>query len=121
MKPRIIAAVGDLFFAAKIRGTAEQVGAQASFPKTGDALLASAREETPALFVFDLQAQNFDPFEVARTLKADKTLAGVPLVGFFSHVETELHRRAVEAGFDACMPRSQFAGRLPEILRGYFG
>jgi CheY-like chemotaxis protein len=118
MKRRIIAAVGDLFFAARIRGTAEQAGAEASFPKSADALLTSAREEPPALFVFDLQAQNFDVCELARTLKADERLRGVPLVGFFSHVETELQRRAQEAGFDAVMPRSLFTRRLPEILRG---
>ncbi len=118
MKRRIIAAVGDLFFAAKIRGTAEQVGAEASFPKTREALLASANEEPPALFVFDLQATGLDPFEVARALKADERLRGVPLVGFFSHVETELQARAREAGFDAVMPRSLFSKRLPEILSG---
>jgi CheY-like chemotaxis protein len=118
MKRKIIAAVGDLFFAAKIRGTAEQVGAEAAFPKTADALLASAREAKPALIVFDLQATNLDPFALARTLKADETLRDVPLLAFFSHVETELRTRAQESGFDAVMPRSQFAARLVEILRG---
>lgn len=118
MKRRIIAAVGDLFFAAKIRGTAEQVGAEASFPRTGEALIASAKETKPALIIFDLQATNLDPFDIARTLKADEALRDVPLLGFFSHVETELRTRAQEAGFDAVMPRSQFASRLVEILRG---
>lgn len=118
MKRRIIAAVGDLFFAAKIRGTAEQVGAEAGFPKTADALLAAARDAKPSLVVFDLQATNLDPFALARALKADETLRDVPLVGFFSHVETELRTRAQQSGIDHVMPRSQFAARLVEILRG---
>jgi len=42
----------------------------------------------------------------------------VPVVGFFSHVQTELQRRAEEAGFDHVLTRSAFTKRLPEILSG---
>src|ERR671933_771874 len=98
MKGRVIAAVEDIFFSSKIRGTAEQVGASVEFPRSADALVASARNEPPACFIFDLQSQRFDPFALARQLKADPTLKAVPLVGFFSHVQTSLLQQAREAG-----------------------
>jgi len=40
----------------------------------------------------------------------------VPLLGFFSHVEVELQRNALSAGFDQVIPRSVFARDLGEIL-----
>lgn len=43
-------------------------------------------------------------------------LAGVPTVGFGPHVDSALHRAAVQAGYDEVMPRSVFFRRLPELL-----
>ena len=39
MTRHIIAIVDDLFFASKIRGTAEQLGVTTSFPRTADAVV----------------------------------------------------------------------------------
>jgi len=120
MNGRVIAAVEDLFFASKIRGTAEHAGARVEFPRDADALVAAAeREDAPGLFLFDLHAARYgDLFALAARLKQDGRLRAVPLVGFFSHVHTELQRRALDAGFDQVLPRSAFTKRLPEILRG---
>ena len=122
MNGRIVAAVDDLFFASKIRGTAEQAGLRADFPRGADALLSAAGDEDPPrLFVFDLHAQRYgDLFALAARLKRDERLRAVPLVGFFSHVHTELQRRALEAGFDKVLPRSAFTKNLPDILQGKF-
>ncbi|HZG54784.1 MAG TPA: hypothetical protein VEZ40_21955 [Pyrinomonadaceae bacterium] len=118
MKRRVLVAVDDLFFAAKIRATAEHLGVEAMFPRSLDALDAAAREGAPALVIVDLHLQRYDPFAVARLLKADEALRAMPLVGFFSHVQVELQRRASSAGFDRVLPRSAFTTRLPEILQG---
>ncbi|HEX8922686.1 MAG TPA: hypothetical protein VF766_14520, partial [Pyrinomonadaceae bacterium] len=63
-----------------------------------------------------LHAQKCDPFALAEQLKADETLRNVPLLGFFSHVQTALQQRAKQAGYDRVMPRSAFTKFLPEIL-----
>ena|SRR2546423_507375 len=118
MKRRVIAAVDDLFFAAKIRATAEQLGIQIEVGRDPAAILASARAERPALIIADLQAQRLDPFALARALKADETLRTVPIVGFYSHVQTEFQEQAKQAGYDRVMPRSAFTQRLPELLQG---
>ena len=118
MSRNVIAVVDDLFFASKIRGTAEQHGVNLRFAKTTDDVLREANAETPALVIVDLHSQRCDPLELARRLKLEVALSAVPLLGFFSHVQTELQRQAEGAGFDRVVPRSAFAKNLPEILLG---
>ncbi len=118
MPKHIIAVVDDLFFASKIRGTAEQVGVTVSFPRKIEALIESALQNDPALIIVDLQATRVNPIELGKQLKADEQLRAIPLVGFFSHVQTELQRQAQEAGFDSVLPRSAFTRDLANILSG---
>lgn len=118
MARNVIAVVDDLFFASKIRGTAEQLSVPLRFARTVGALIDGARTDAPALIICDLHSQKIDPIELAQQLKADEELRSIPLLGFFSHVQTELQKRAEEAGFDQVMPRSAFTARLPQILAG---
>jgi CheY-like chemotaxis protein len=118
MKRRVIALVDDLFFAAKIRATAEHLGIEVVFPRGPESLDAAFRQSAPALLIVDLHLQRDDPFLIAGRLKGVEELRETPLVGFFSHVQVELQKRAVAAGFDHVLPRSAFTKRLPEILQG---
>jgi len=43
-------------------------------------------------------------------------LSNIKLLGFFSHVQTELKKNALSAGFDEVIPRSVFARDLEELL-----
>jgi len=115
----IIAVVDDMFFAAKIRAVAEAVGAEISFPRSQEFLMEKAYEMKPQLILVDLHNQKLDPVVLAKDLKADEQLREVPLVGFFSHVQTELQRKALAAGFDQVLPRSVFSRDLPNILTGF--
>ena len=116
--PHVIAVVDDLFFASKIRGTAEQVGARVQFVRSIPATVEKARDEAPGLIIADLNAGCCDVLELARALKGDEALAGVPLLGFFSHIQTGLQQAAVAAGYDRVMPRSAFTKNLADILSG---
>jgi chemosensory pili system protein ChpA (sensor histidine kinase/response regulator) len=118
MTRTVIAVVDDLFFASKIRGTAEQHGVGIRFAKTPEAVIKEAAAQLPALVIVDLHSQRCDPIELARQLKSDAQLREIPLLGFFSHVQTELQQRAEQAGFDQVVPRSAFAKNLREILLG---
>lgn len=112
MGQAIIAVVDDMFFAAKIRAVAEAVGVEISFPRNLETLVQKVRESKPRLVIVDLHNQKIDANAVARELKSDN----VRLLGFFSHVQTELQRNAMEAGFDQVIPRSVFARDLGKIL-----
>ena len=118
MSRTVIAVVDDLFFASKIRGTAEQLGVAVKFARTADAVVEAARRDQPSLIICDLHSQKVDPNELAKQLKADDQLRSIPLLGFFSHVQTELQRQAEQAGFDKVIPRSAFSAHLVQILKG---
>jgi CheY-like chemotaxis protein len=110
MPRNVIAIVDDLFFASKIRGTAEAVGVSASFPRHADGV--------KELIICDLHSQKFDVLSLAKILKADAATQTIPLIGFFSHVHVDLKRAAEEAGFDRVMTRSAFTNDLAAILTG---
>ena len=114
MSRRVVAVVDDMFFASKIRAVAEAVGVEISFPRSKEALVEKAREAQ--LILVDLHNQKFDPVALAKDLKSDEQLRAIPMVGFFSHVETELQRNALAAGFDQVLPRSAFTRDLASIL-----
>jgi CheY-like chemotaxis protein len=114
----IIAIVDDLFFASKLRGTGEQVGASVQFVRSIPSAVEKAQEAAPDLIIADLNANCCDPLELARALKKDKSLEYVPLLGFFSHVQIELQQAAIAAGYDQVIPRSAFTKNLANILSG---
>jgi CheY-like chemotaxis protein len=116
MNQTVISVVDDMFFASKIRAVAEAAGVEISSPRSQEAVVSKARETKPGLIVVDLHNQRIDPVTLAHTLKADEELRDIKLLGFFSHVQTELQRNALSAGFDRVIPRSVFAKDLPEIL-----
>ena len=105
-----------MFFASKIRATAESVGVEVTFSRSIEKLIEKAREAKPELIVVDLHNTKLDSMALAADLKADDELKAIPLLGFFSHVHTDLQRNAVAAGFDKVIPRSVFARDLGQIL-----
>jgi CheY-like chemotaxis protein len=118
MPRSIIAVIDDLFFASKIRGTAEELEVTVGFARSVDGALDAARHNPPTLMICDLHSQKVDPMDLAKQLKADEQLRSIPLLGFFSHVQVELQQQAAAAGFDRVMPRSAFSKNLAEILSG---
>ncbi len=118
MNRTVIAAVDDMMFASKIRATAEHLDVKVRFVRNVQAALTAAKESAPDLFIVDLQSQKLDPFEFARELRSMDELQAVPMVGFFSHVMTEIRERAIESGYTQVVPRSVFSSKLAEILAG---
>ncbi len=118
MARTIVAVVADLFFASKIRATADELGFEVRFVRKPEALISGASENTPDLIIVDLESDKVDAIKLAGELKANEYLRAVPLIGFFSHVLTEVKLAAIESGFDTVVPRSVFTRDLAEILAG---
>ncbi len=118
MSRTVIAAVDDIFFISKIRATAEHLGVDVRFARNSDALLASARENKTSLIIVDLHSLKIDPIALAAALKSDPELQAIMLLGFFSHVQTDLIHEATKAGYDRVMPRSAFSKDLATVLAG---
>ncbi len=118
MARRVLAAVEDLLFRSKISETAEQLGVEASFPRSPKKLVEQAAKSPPDLLVLDLNSARFKPLKLLRELKSGEDTKYVPVVGFLSHVQKDLAVAAREFGCDRVMARSAFTRELPEILAG---
>ena len=109
----IVVFVDDLFFQSKIVETARHAGVELKLCGTGDAFLAEIAKSAPALAIVDLNARA-TPIETIEKLRASGNQ--VPVIGYLSHVQTELAERAKAAGCRDVMPRSKFSMNLAEIL-----
>jgi DNA-binding NarL/FixJ family response regulator len=110
--PRVVAYMDDLFFQMKLAETAKHLGLEVKVASNADSLL-QLLDPSPALVIVDLNAKS-SPLEAVQRLRA--TQPNVRIVGFLSHVQTDLAAKAQSAGFDEVMPRSKFSMQLPEIL-----
>ena len=109
--------VDDMFFVSKIAGAAERAGSRVERIRSL-ADIDPPATEPPALVIIDLNSDRLDPIEAIEALKSRPDLKSVPVVGFVSHVEVDLIRRAEAAGCDHVAPRSRFTQLLPEIVSG---
>ena len=114
----VIAVVDDMFFVSKIRATGKALGMIVKFPRTVAALRETINDEVPNLIIVDLHNTKVDPIQLAKELKLSENSKEVPLLGFFSHVQGELQRNALAAGYDEVLPRSLFARDLAHVLAG---
>ena len=110
-KRHVLAVIPDLFFATKVTATARASGVELELVAPQHAATRVA-EVRPALVIVDLHAEG--AVELVAALKA--AAPAVPVVGFFSHVETALRRDALAAGAGAALPRSLFANKLAVLL-----
>jgi DNA-binding NarL/FixJ family response regulator len=109
---RVVALMDDLFFQMKVAETAKHLGVELKVASNADALLALL-ESAPKLVIVDLNARS-QPIQAIERVRAGKN--SVRVVGFLSHVQTELAGQAKAAGCDEVMPRSSFTQNLAAIL-----
>ncbi len=118
----VLALVDDLFFQAKMTETARKLGVTLRTVSTGGALLKAlegaqdggAGGDLPRLVVVDLNARQGALEAIEQLHRSGNP---IPVIGFLSHVQTELAQRAQAAGCQQVMPRSSFTANLSEILR----
>jgi len=109
----VLALVDDMFFQAKMTETARRVGVALQTVANGDALVAAAAGQEHRLVLVDLNARQ-GALEAVAQLRASGNAQ--PIVGFLSHVQTELAEKARAAGCQEVLPRSKFTADLAEIL-----
>ena len=67
---------------------------------TGEDGVALAQRERPDLILMDIQLPGFDGYEATRRIKADPTLAGVPIIVVTSYALSGDDVKAMAAGAD---------------------
>jgi len=115
---KIVVAVEDMFFAAKIKGAADAASSQIQRAKSYKQVEEVINSRMPSLLILDLNSDPINPLKVIEFLKSRHDLSAIPIVGFVSHVQVNLIRKAWMAGCDYVIPRSLFTQVLPEIVSG---
>lgn len=112
---KVIALVRDLMFAVKIQHAAKVAGTPVAIVPNAEALLSQAREGA-SLIILDLSDLSVNALDAIAKLRSDSATAPIRLLGFVSHVQTDMIKAAREAGCDLVLARSAFSQKLPELL-----
>ncbi len=116
---RILCILDDLFFYSKINEAAKPLGLDLEFIKTPNGLRDKLALEKPSVIVLDLNSKSCSPLQIIKDLKSSPQLKDIPIIGYLSHVQTELKEEAAKSGCDLVLPRSRFSRELREILMKY--
>lgn len=109
----VVAFVDDLMFLSRIREAAARQQVEVQSARKVPQLL-SACAEGARLVILDLDSPRLDTAGALAALQAD--FAGLPVIGFFSHVDVEKARNAQAAGCGRVLPRSAFVQKLDALL-----
>ena len=116
----VVAVIDDLFFQAKVGTALQQMGIAAEVVPGGGPLYARLQEgSTPALVIVDLTLRGGGATSLIRELRAAPRGDSVPILAFGSHVAVEVRRQALQAGASQVVAKSEFAKRLPQLVRQF--
>jgi hypothetical protein len=104
----------DLLFGSKVEGALRAAGHDVTRYDGEDMARAAVPESD--LLIVDLTADSFDGAMLVESMQMGRELEGVPALGFYSHVDQEVRRRADEAGFDLVVPRSRMNREGPALV-----
>ena len=100
---KVVAVTADLLLGSKVEAMLQSAGHDVTlFPSVPEQL------EDVDLLVADLDAE--DPQAL--------TEPGIPVLGYYSHVDVETGEAAKAAGVDLVVPRSRMARELPDLVAG---
>jgi hypothetical protein len=98
---RVLAIAADLMLGSKVEATLSAAGHEVTL----SASLQEAPLEGIDLIVADLDAENPEAL----------VGLGIPVLGYYSHVNVETRETAEAAGVDLVVPRSKMARELPTL------
>ncbi|HEU4906041.1 MAG TPA: hypothetical protein VFT19_08000 [Solirubrobacterales bacterium] len=100
---RVVAVTNDLLLGSKVEATLSAAGHEVTLASD----LAQAPDDAD-LIVADLDCESPEAL----------VGVGVPVLGYYSHVDAETKRAADAAGIDLAVPRSRMSRELPQLVAG---
>jgi CheY-like chemotaxis protein len=104
---RVLAHVPDLLFGSKVQGMLGAGGHDVALVGSE----AAVRDQIAAsdVLVVDLTADAAAGIALLDALKADDLVGSAKTLAFYSHVDADVRKPAIAAGFDLVVPRSRMA------------
>jgi hypothetical protein len=113
MPGKVVAVLSDLIFTVRIADAAKRSGVPCEFARTAEEAFRKA--EGASAMILDL---DYAPADLIVRMKSGEETRSIPLIGYVSHVQTEVIRQAKENGCDTVMARSAFVQKLEEMMQG---
>jgi DNA-binding NarL/FixJ family response regulator len=116
---RVVALVPDLLFGSRVQSSLRAAGHDVELIGEQDRLSDRLRDlaaPAVAVLVVDLTSEGLDRAGLVQSLSQAGELAGIRILGFYSHVDTDTRERAERAGFDMVVPRSRMAREGAELV-----
>ena len=104
---RVVAVAADLLLGSKVEATLSAAGHDVTLSPA----LAEAPLDDADLLVADLDTENPEAL----------VGLGMPVLGYYSHVNVETRQTAEAAGIDLVVPRSRMARELPQLVERLLG
>lgn len=104
---RVVAISADLLLGSKVEAMLSAAGHDVTLSPA----LAAASLDDVELIVADLDAEGPEAL----------VGLGIPVLGYYSHVEVETKAAAEAAGVDLAVPRSRMARELPQLAEQLLG
>lgn len=114
MKNKVFLLITDLIFKSKIKASHFYSPEVVTFIKNMSELKTNLDEHLVELCVVDLNVDIFRTSDLVTTIKGKNK--NCIILGFYSHVQTEIAKEALSLGFDKVMPRSKFFEELGQII-----
>lgn len=116
---RVLAHVPDLLFGSKVQGMLSAGGHDVTLVGTEPAV----REQIAAseVLVVDLTDDDVAGIAMLEALRASDSVGETRTLAFYSHVDADVRRRAIAAGFDLVVPRSKMAREGSSLVDGLVG
>ena len=108
----VLVLADDIFFLSKIRETAQRMGVALTIASSCQGF-EDEFMRNPSLVIVDLNMQADVMGTIAKVRRAKPEMR---IIGFVSHVQTDLAERARNAGCSEVMARSKFTQELANIL-----
>jgi len=104
---RVVAVAADLMLGSKVEATLRAAGHEVTLSPS----LQEAPLDEAELLVADLEVENPEAL----------VAVGVPVLGYYSHVDVDTKATAEAAGVDLVVPRSRMARELPALAERLLG
>lgn len=118
IQPVGLIVVDDLFFLSKIQTTLTHLGVSFRVITQGPALQQHLQDsDTPVLLVVDLTLRAADPVALIQASRQLERAAPLAILAFGSHVAVDLRQRALQAGADQVVAKSEFSQHLPALIQ----
>ena len=97
----------------------QREGYRVALAADGLQALERLQEERPAVVLSDIEMPRMDGFDLARNIRADTGLAGLPIIMITSRIAGKHREHAMELGVDHYLGKPYSEEQLLSLVRGY--